>query len=218
MVTDKGPKPVMQRRKVPDDKVRAVAETAKQLSDYWGSFKPSSCELAPEVVYETSMFFSLKNPHPALREALRGKRLVDLGAGSINSILSMAHLAASLGASEYVAVDLYVDYTTAEGVMKSMIQAKFPNISLRAIDEDMLMFLLFQQDQSANVCINSIDHSILASNVRLATEIYMSDIAQELMRVVPKDGVAFGLNSPALDMLPDFGFTPLVDGLFKKEW
>ncbi len=218
MVTFKGPKPAMQRRKVPEGKARAIAETAKYLSDYWGSFKPSSCELAPDVVYDTEMFFSLKNPSPVLREALEGRRLIDLGAGNTNSILSMAHLAATLGVSEYVAVDQYVDYTNAEEVMEKMINSKFPEIVLRAINEDMLKFLLFQPDQSANVCINSVDRSILASNVRLATDIYMSDIAQELMRVVPKHGVAFGLNSPALEMLPDFGFTPLVDGLFKKEW
>jgi len=218
MVTLKGPKPAMQRRDVPEDKIRAIASTARHLSDYWGSFKPSSRQLAPEVVYDTSMFFSLKNPSPALREALKGKRLVDIGAGKSTSFLSMAHLAAILGASEYVAVDKYVDYTNAEEIMEKVINSKFPDIVLRAINEDMLEFLLFQPDQSANICMNSVDESILASNIRFATEIYMSDIAQELMRVVPKDGVAFGLNSPALDMLPDFGFTPVVNGLFKKEW
>ncbi|MBU0527769.1 hypothetical protein KKE92_04770 [Candidatus Micrarchaeota archaeon] len=218
MVTFKGPKPAMQRREVPEGKARAIVETAKHLSDYWGSFKPSSYELAPDVVYDTSMFFSLENPSPVLGEALKGRRLIDIGAGNSNSFLSMAHLAATLGVSEYVAVDRYVDYTNAEEVMEKMINPKFPDILLRAINEDMLQFLFFQPDQSANVCMNSVDRSILASNVRLATDIYMSDIAQELMRVVPSHGVAFGLNAPALDMLPDFGFTRITEGLFKKEW
>lgn len=205
MLTNRPPKPALGRRAVSRHEKRKFDRLAAELEKFWGNGSPSGKPLAPEVIYGSG-FFSMEDPSDVLKQRLKGAVLIDLGAGSAGSFLAMAHFAAAYGVREYIAVDRYADYSSAERGMEQFVHQKYPETVFRAVNDDMLRFIGHQPDESASVCMVSIDSAILASKERFATEEYMQEIAMQIARVVPLDGVAFGANSPALFGLESFGF------------
>jgi len=186
---------------------------SRLMGQAWTTMLPSDSPAVSDMLSGRLGFLSLDNPSPILREKLKGSRLIDLGAGGIDSILSMAHLAAALGAKEYVAVDKYRNYDNAMPALEDFIHPTYPGIRLSAVTEDMLVFLGQQPDGSAAVCINGIDSDILRSDDKITQELYLHELMSEVSRVVPLQGIAFGIHSPYLGRLADFGFTRIMKGI-----
>ena len=210
MLTKKTPKPGLPLRKSPNPSALMHEDLAKGMKEFWSEADPSDCPLAPGLVYESG-FMRLDNPSQLLREKLKGRRLVDLGAGNTGSITAMAHLAAALGASEYIAVDAYVNYERAEGLLDNFVGQSYPQMVLRALNDDMLLFLAKLEDGCANVVMNSIDRCMLVAPSHLIAEMYGLELASEIARVVPDGGIAFGVNSPNLERLLRFGFRGKIE-------
>ena len=210
MLTKKTPKPGLPLRKSPNPSAPLHENLAKAMKKFWSEADPSDCPLAPGLVYETG-FMKLDKPSPLLREKLRGRLLLDLGAGNTESITAMAHLAAVLGASGYIAVDAYVDYNRAEGLLDNFVGQSYPGMVLRAFNDDMLLFLAKLEDGCANVVMNSIDRCMLVAPSHFVGEMYGLELASEIARVVPAGGIAFGVNSPNLERLLRFGFRGKIE-------
>jgi hypothetical protein len=205
MLTKKTFKPALEMRNKPPSQLPMLEHLAERMGEFWGAGRPSDCALAPGLVYESG-FMRVKQPSRLLSEKLNGKRLIDLGAGNIESLTAMAHLAAVLGVSEYIAVEKYIDYGRAEGLIEAFMGDSYPQIVFRAFNDDMLLFLTKMKDGSANIVMNSVDRSILVPPNHLIGEMYGLELASEIARVVPAGGIAFGVNSPTLERLAQFGF------------
>lgn len=205
MLTKKTPKPELKLRDKPHPNMPMLEHLAEQMGAFWGSGRPSDSSLVPGLVYETG-FMRLESPSKTLVEKLRGSRLVDLGAGNRDSLTAMAHLAAVLGVKEYIAVDKYVDYSAAEGLLDHFVGESYPEMILRAVNDEILLFLAKLEDGSANIAMNSIDRCMLATTNHLIAEMYGLELAGEIARVVPPGGIAFGVNSPNLERLARYGF------------
>lgn len=205
MLTKKTPKPDLKLRKEPHPNMPMLEHLASEMGAFWGNSRPSDSSLVPGLVYESG-FMRLKSPSETLKQRLRGSRLIDLGAGNSESFTAMAHLAAVLGVREYIAVDKYVDYSSAEGLLDDFVGRSYPEMILRAVNEEILLFLAKMEDGSANIAMNSIDRCMLATTNHLVAEMYGLELASEIARVVPEGGIAFGVNSPNLERLALFGF------------
>ncbi len=234
MVTRKGcdAGPLM-RRELSPAKRHHYDVLADSIAELWSSDKPpkapSSYSLAYPAVYESSprtSFICIHGPSDILKNELRGGVLIDLGAGRHESYLTMAHLMASLGAREYIAVDAYTISLKAEDRMSGYVRDECPDadIVLRAVRDDMLRFLAYLPTGSAHVCMNAIDQSQLITLDPIAQDMYAIELAEQIARVVPLEGVAFGLNSPFLGRLPDYGFEQVLevrsqcaDGIYQKK-
>ncbi len=206
MLTKQTPKPELKMRGKPHPNMPMLEHLAGEMKKFWGGFSPSDCPLVPGLVYQTG-FMKLKSPSKTLAEKLNGKRLVDLGAGNSESFTAMAHLAAKLGVSEYIAVDGYVDYSRAEELLDTFVGESYPGMVLRAVNDDILLFLAKMEDNSANIAMISIDRCMLATRDHFLEEMYGLELAGEIARVVPPGGIAFGVNSPNLERLAQYGFT-----------
>ncbi len=119
---------------------RRCKELARKMREAWKYHAPSSCSTATSMVYGMG-FMAIEKPSPLLKSGLAGKRLLDLGAGDSVSYIPMAHFAAVLSASEYVAIDRYNDYRLAEETMHSFIGGRYPGTKFKAVNEDMLVYL-----------------------------------------------------------------------------
>ena len=129
-----------------------------------------------------------------ITESLAGRPLIDLGAG--NPWVMMI-FAARCGASTYIAVDRYHDYS---GLM-------MPGASL--VNEDMLRFLTHQPDGFANISMNAIDEVVLMDDRGSVHSAYASRLMAEAARVVPSGGIAFGIGTPFLRILGSAEFEQL---------
>ncbi len=186
-------KPEMEKRKVPKSELKIIEPLVENMGKVWKDRAPPTSGIAKAAVYGQS-FMSLRRLDPFLPEVLGGKRLVDLGAGKPDA---MTHFALACRASDYVAVDRYYDYS-------SRIP---PFTNVRYVNEDMLMFLAEQPDNSANIVMLAIDHIILGNfHDRMTEQLYKGMLLAEIKRVVPHGGVAFGLNCEMLCDLTKMGF------------
>ncbi len=205
MLTKRTSKPELELRKSPNKSAAIHESLAQKMKAFWGRDTPSDSPLAPSLVYETG-FMRVKEPSETLKKKLAGGRLIDLGAGNVESLTAMAHLAAVLGVSEYIAVDGYVDYRGAEGLLDAFVGESYPEITIRAFNEDILLFLSKMRAGSAHIVMNSIDRCMLIAPDAFVGEMYGLELASEMARVVPPNGIAFGVNSPNLERLLRFGF------------
>jgi hypothetical protein len=145
------------------------------------------------------------------RTALEGETLVDLGAGPQSSVYAMAEFAATCGASEYVAVDRYAAYSDAlRDSLGRHIREVFPNsgMGVSMVEEDMLRYLMYLPDGSANIALNGIDGCVLP---RGTNDSYIAELINQIARVVPHFGMAFGTNSPFLGILGRLGFLKITE-------
>jgi hypothetical protein len=204
MLTARTFRPALPLRRVPEGEMSKKQRLAKELRGFWKYLKPSQCPLAPSLVYGRG-FMNYEQPSDTLKERLRGRALVDLGAGRDVSFTAMAHFAAAIRASAYVAVDEYADYARAESLLYDFVNRTFPDIALWTINQDLLIFITEMETESANIVMNGIDNCML-NGPHWATGFYRMYLTAEIARVVPKGGVAFGMNSPDLHGLVHYGF------------
>ncbi|HSB47122.1 MAG TPA: hypothetical protein VLD37_03845 [Candidatus Bilamarchaeum sp.] len=198
-------------RDVPYEEKSLVGFLAKELSGYWQGSRPSGAQLANHAV-KAGTFLTLNARAPLLEDALRGSRLSDLGAG-----LSVGMEAFSLfyGVREYVAVDLYERYPSSG-----------TDGRVRYVNSDLLLYLAAQPDSSTNVCMNAMD--ILNHGDRVVLESYLAMVLRQISRAVPPGGIAFGMQTPMLHGLADFGFERIEDlgdrrvgilgAVYRKAW
>lgn len=194
-----------------------LREVAKRMAETWQKRWPPDTEVSQSLVYDIG-FMRLDKLALVLKEELPGKRLIDLGAGNPSSYIAMAHFAASLGVSEYVAVDLYQDYSRAASAMEHFIHPDYPDVRLSAEREDMLLYLARQPDCSSNICINGIDDAILRHRDVSLKRMYVHSLVAEMARVVPENGLVFGINSPCIGKLAEFGFKQALSDLVTMDY
>jgi hypothetical protein len=206
MLTKKTPKPALEMRKDLHPSRPLLEDLARKMGKFWDDSDPSDCPLVPGLVYQSG-FMHIESPSRTLAEKLKGERLIDLGAGNSESFTAMAHLAATLGVKEYIAVDKYVDYSRAEALLDAYVGEGYPEMILRAVNDEILLFLSKMRDESAHIVMNSIDRCMLVCMEHFLDEMYGLELASEIARVVPRGGIAFGVNSPNLERLLRFGFT-----------
>jgi hypothetical protein len=145
------------------------------------------------------------------RTALQGGTLLDLGAGPQASVYAMAGFAAICGANEYVAVDRYARYSEAlRSSLADFIRFEYPgsDMGIRLYEEDMLVHLMYRADNSANVLLNGIDGCVIPGG---KNGNYIAELINQIARVVPHFGMAFGINSPFLGVLTKAGFLKLTE-------
>lgn len=183
---------------------------AQRMASFWEPGRPSGLSTTDFAVY-TKGILDIEEPPEILRHSLRRARLLDLGAGGPASFLPMAHFATMLDASEFTIVDRYQDYSNAEHAMREFINHRYPGIALNAVNEDMLCFLARAPHESANISMNGIDEHILRGEPDVE-RMYVLALLGQIARVVPVGGVAFGVCSPFLCRLGEYGFTAHFDG------
>lgn len=188
-----GPSPAPPKREVPFDEKSNVGLLVEAMAGSWGSRPPPQTAMAEKAI-DILGLLSLRRQSSMLYRSLLGRRLTDLGAGDP---VMMLHFALEYGASEYVAVEAYRDYSGngLVGVREA-----------RLINADMLEYLAFQKDASTNIVMNAINEEVLRGPSRLITDAYLEYLARNIARVVPPGGAAFGVMSPVLGELERFGF------------
>ena len=188
--------PPKRLREVPFDEKVLVDSLSKEMATR--QIAPSTAELANYAI-EGATFLSVEERLPFLDRVLRKRRLLDLGAGFTSGMERFSDL---YQVSEYVAVDLYLAYP------KSRVPGR------EYVNEDMLRYLSVQPDCSANICMNAIDQEMLLHPNRLIQDGYGEMLLRAISRVVYPRGIAFGMQSPLLHLLEDFGFERIgrVDG------
>jgi hypothetical protein len=166
------------------------------MAHAWKIRPPPSATIA---AFASRAFSDPRSPFARafMSKHLCGIPLIDLGAADP---LAMAEFAHAHGARGYIAVDRFYDY--------SGMQAP-PGAEL--INEDMLRFVSYRPDSSANVCMNAIDEIVLMSPDGAVEAAYVLRLMGEIARVVPPGGLAFGLSSPHLHLLENAGFERIMD-------
>lgn len=137
--------------------------------------------------------------------SLRGGTLIDLGSGKIDASF-IPGIAKHYGAEKYIGVDRYYEGNDEFAFRRLMEfyhndQTKLPQIE--AVNEDGLMFLTQQPGNSASICINRLDETIMSYVESLAegpAKRYVEALAIEIARVIGKDHMVFGYESPAIFM------------------
>ncbi|HSB47123.1 MAG TPA: hypothetical protein VLD37_03850 [Candidatus Bilamarchaeum sp.] len=165
---------------------------ADEMASAWKCHKPPSTPLASNPLHGSGLLDIIRDSC-TVRGALGGRMLIDLGAGHP---WMMAVFARSHGVREYVAVDSHFGYS---GLIE------IPGVSL--INSDMLRFMAYMPDSSANVCMNAIDGAVLRHPETVIAKMYTLRLMQEIARVVPEGGMAFGFSSPCLNGLGAHGLT-----------
>ncbi len=185
-------KPGESKRAIPTEKLKVIEPLIEGMGNPCGAAAPPVSPLAKTVVYGNT-FMSLRKFSPFFPKVLGGKKLVDLGAGEPDV---MANFALKCGVSKYVAVDRYWDYSRAV--------PPFPNVSY--VNSDMLRFLAEQRDESTNIVMLAIDNVVLANEHTMTGKLYAEKLLEEISRVVPQGGIAFGMNCAILCELTGMGF------------
>ena len=102
--------------------------------------------------------------------------------------------------------------------MRNFIGPGYPDIGLSAESEDMLFYLAQQPNCSANICINGIDDVMLRHRDISLERFYVHNLVAQMARVVPANGLVFGINSPLMGKLPEFGFEQVVSDLVTMDY
>ncbi len=169
---------------------------AEGMARAWKTQPPPSAQIAQFASHAFSGKL-VPEARGLMSERLRGRPLLDLGAADPAAMMEFASMN---GASRYTAVDRYYDYS-------GMARPGFAEL----VNDDMLRFVSYQPDGSANVCMNAIDDIVLMSPIEVVELSYIHRLFQEIARVVPPGGMAFGLGSPHLHLLENAGFTRARD-------
>lgn len=179
-------------RRVPGNELKIIRPLVEKMAGVWEHATPPNSSLASHMVYGRS-FMNVRRLSPFFPQVLGKRRLLDLGAGEPDA---MIHFAMRSGVSQYVAVDRYCSYSDREP----------PFAGIVFVNEDMLMFLAMQPDNSANVAMLAIDDIVLTGPSSITETLYRGMLLAEIKRVVPPGGIAFGFNSDLLDGLEEMGF------------
>ncbi len=126
-------------------------------------------------------------------EKLFDSVLVDLGAGS--RLDGMAALAKELGVRHYVAVDKYCELSFRAQVCRGLrVSSHEDETGFRktVVRSDMLSFLKRLKTASCSIAISAIDRIVIPDAS------YHQELADEIERVVPGEGLAFGILSEPL--------------------
>ncbi len=145
------------------------------------------------------------------RTALEGETLIDLGAGGSSSVFAMVEFAAICRVKEYVAVDRHAKYSDAlRGSLRDFISMAYPksDMGISMFDDDMLRHLAYRADNSANILLNGIDGCVIPRDDNTD---YITELINQIARVVPNFGIAFGTNSPFLGVLTKLGFLKITE-------
>jgi hypothetical protein len=180
------------KRELPFDEKGLVDFLVKETGDYWGHMKPSAAQLANFAI-EGGTFLSLHARAPFLDSTLSGSRLTDLGAGDSRG---MEAFSAVYDVREYVAVDRYCPYP-------------WSSERIRYVNADMLQYLAEQLDGSTNVCMNAMDNLRHGNQTILAS--YVEMLLRQIARAIPPGGIAFGIQTPILQGLANFGFSRIEE-------
>ncbi len=130
-----------------------------------------------------------------LKKRLKGAILLNLGAGCRQDLLEpVEEFARHYGVSKVIHVDYRPskasDYATRE-------------LTVAHVHKDMLAFLAKQPSRSMSVTISGIDDCVIEE------EAYARAVGEEISRVVPVGGVAFGHCAWPLRYIK--GFTPIIE-------
>ncbi len=179
-------------RKVPESEGITIDELAKNMSESWKIGRPF-CSLADKFVYGPT-FLGIKNLPKFFPEVLGDSILLDLGAGDPKP---MADFALCCDVRLYLAVDLYCPYGNMD----------FENPRIVLENEDMLRYVAKIPDDSANIFLGAIDDIVLMNPKSKKVELkYRSLLLSHICRVVPPDGIVFGVNSHLFPKLEEMGF------------
>lgn len=127
-------------------------------------------------------FFTLDNPYVyAFAPKLRGKTLVDIGAGSASNIRSIAK---KFGVPFLVEIEKNLGNENTE--WDDVVEDGLHIIRFRG---DILEALARFPDASANVMMNGIDHLVVPEGG------YRTALFEEVVRIVPPSGLFFGYDS-----------------------
>lgn len=124
------------------------------------------------------------------RKRLGKKILVNLGG------IATGEFANFLGISTYICVDRYAypDDIPADPC-KNVDDKTIGSTHILYVKADMLDFISRIPDNSVSIQIDGIDNTIIPD------ENYQEALAKECMRVIEKDGLIFGNNSTALELI-----------------
>lgn len=148
-----------------------------------------------------------------IKGRLRGTILLNLGSGCRQDLLDPVEaFARQYGVSKVIHVDYrpsraaQVDYGSSKVVQVKYGQSKASDHATREltvahVQKDMLAFLAKQPSRSMSVTINGIDDCVIEE------EAYARAVGEEISRVVPVGGLAFGHCAWPLRYLK--GFTPI---------
>jgi len=175
----------------------AVDALVEEMGANWRGVLPPMEGLAHFAI-EGRTFMRIRDGYRSefLDGILPGSVLMDLGAGFCSPMMLFAR---TYGVGKYVAVDRYCTYPE---------QSNDPRIEF--VNDDMLRFLILQPAGSGNIVANAIDEIILSSGNSRTDRFYLELLALQMARVVPNGGIAFGFNSIILDVLPEYGFSPVT--------
>ncbi|MBU0527768.1 hypothetical protein KKE92_04765 [Candidatus Micrarchaeota archaeon] len=183
-------------RKVPELEKVQIDRLTGCTSEPWkriGFPFPPCSALAHMFVYGNT-FLGIKKLPGFFQNLLENAVLLDLGAGDPRP---MVDFALACGVRLYLGVDLYLSY-------KNM-SFEDPRIVLE--NNDMLQYVAKMPDNSASVFLGAIDEIVLAHNKSKQMEIeYESLLLSHIHRVVPPDGLVFGVNSHLFPKLEKMGF------------
>lgn len=151
-----------------------------------------------------------------IEQAINQKRIIDLGCGKHPDMALL--IALRYGASEFVGVDKFTEFSFRNdsldflvcGHRESILQDyKRRKLRYASVKSDMLLFLSSQPSNSANIILNGIDQCIISDRE------YLIELVKEIDRVVGRDHLAFGVDSPYLDGLKDnqYGYTNIINSL-----
>ncbi|HSB47124.1 MAG TPA: hypothetical protein VLD37_03855 [Candidatus Bilamarchaeum sp.] len=164
---------------------------ARRMRETWDSCGHPDGPVAGNAVRGRG-FLSLGRKSVMISRALEGRRLTDLGAAEPSGMLEFAR---AYGASEYVGVDSFFDYSGRSLPGRAKL-----------VNDDLLRYLFSQDDGSSNIVMNAIDGVVLMNPDRVIEETYSQLLLMQIARVIPPGGIAFGLLSPVLRGLGAYGF------------
>ena len=143
------------------------------------------CYREIEALLRKELRYDTKITESFFREKLGGKILVDCGGNHDK----MQLFAKKFGVKTYINVDKHV---FPNGQIKTI---EFDGMTVIHCGMDMLNFLAQLQSGSVSVTINGIDSHLIINPE------YHAALAHEIERVVADDGIIFGVQSTALEMI-----------------
>lgn len=176
---------------------RDIPELIDKMGSYWKTHSIPWRGLSHFAIRGRT-FMGIRDGYRSefLGEVLPERHLIDLGAGICTDMIEFA---SAYAVAKYTAVDRYCPYPCS---------GKGADVEFRNMD--MLQYLMSRPDDSANIVMNAIDQLMLSCGDNIVENAYAALLVAEIARVVIPGGIAFGMNSPFLPELADYGFVPVV--------
>lgn len=155
-----------------------------------------------------------------LEERLKGSVLVDLGCGGPYSVRMAYKFSSTFNVRKYIGIEKYPrswegDSQYNEYIKDGSLEGRTAPAHEIVLGEDMLQVLSRRTEQS-NFMMNGIDDVIFSNDewdpeIDFNKEEYIKKLCENIARLVPQNGIVFGINSVYLNNLARLGFKKRAD-------